>query len=82
MSDARRASSFAALSRMIGNTPLFAIEFRFCEQKRIIFAKCEQMNLTGSIKDRMALQIVRRAYAEGKIKPGDTIASRKTQLVS
>ncbi|MGH9522675.1 MAG: PLP-dependent cysteine synthase family protein [Terriglobales bacterium] len=67
-------SRFAALSRMIGNTPLLAIDFRFCGQQRIIFAKCEQMNLTGSIKDRMALHILRRAYAEAKIRPGATIA--------
>ena len=32
------------------------------------------MNLTGSIKDRMALHIIRRAYAEGRLHPGDTIA--------
>jgi cysteine synthase A len=30
--------------------------------------------MTGSIKDRMALYILERAYAEGKIAPGDTIA--------
>ncbi len=59
---------------MIGNTPLLAIEFQYKEKKRFVFAKCEQMNLTGSIKDRMALHILRRAYANGQIKPGDTIA--------
>ena len=32
------------------------------------------MNLTGSIKDRMALHILRQAYAEGRLRPGDTIA--------
>jgi cysteine synthase len=31
------------------------------------------MNFTGSIKDRMALHILRQAYAEGRIRPGDTI---------
>jgi cysteine synthase A len=30
--------------------------------------------MTGSIKDRMALYILERAYVEGKISPGDTIA--------
>lgn len=43
-------------------------------QERVIFAKCEHMNLTGSIKDRMALYILMRAYAEGALRPGDTIA--------
>src|SRR5262249_16048506 len=41
---------------------------------RTIYAKCEQMNLTGSIKDRMALHILKQAYARGELRPGDTIA--------
>src|SRR5215469_17413401 len=32
------------------------------------------MNLTGSIKDRMALHILRNAYTQGRLGPGDTIA--------
>src|ERR1039457_7636143 len=39
-----------------------------------IYAKSEQLNMTGSIKDRMALHILKTAYAEGKIHPGGTIA--------
>ncbi len=65
--------TFASLSRVIGNTPLLAVHFRFHGRKRVVFAKCEQMNLTGSIKDRMALHILRRAYAQGLIQPGDAI---------
>ena len=64
---------FKALNRLIGNTPLLAIEFSYRGQQRVIYAKCEQMNLTGSIKDRMALHILKRAYAVGSIRPGDTI---------
>jgi Pyridoxal-phosphate dependent enzyme len=30
--------------------------------------------MTGSIKDRMALHILKKAYAPGRIRPGDTIA--------
>ena len=59
---------------MIGNTPMLAIEFTFRGQPRVLHAKAEHFNLTGSIKDRMALHILRRAYAEGRIDPGDTIA--------
>jgi cysteine synthase A len=62
------------LSRMIGNTPLLGIECSFRGKRRVIYAKSEQLNLTGSIKDRMALHILKTAYAEGKIRPGDTIA--------
>ena len=63
-----------SLARMIGNTPMLAIEFRFRGRPRVLHAKAEHFNLTGSIKDRMALHILRRAYAEGRIAPGDTIA--------
>ena len=61
------------LSRMIGNTPLLGIEYSFRGKRRVIYAKSEQLNLTGSIKDRMALHILKMAYADGRIQPGDTI---------
>jgi cysteine synthase len=64
---------FAGLERIIGNTPLLAIDYEIHGRKRTIFAKSEQMNFTGSIKDRMALHILRQAYAEGGIHSGDTI---------
>ena len=63
-----------SLARMIGNTPMLAIELTFRGERRAIHAKAEHFNVTGSIKDRMALHIIRRAYAEGRIEPGDTIA--------
>lgn len=65
---------FRTLQRMIGNTPLLGIEFTYGGRKRVIYAKSEQLNMTGSIKDRMALHILRTAYQNGEIKPGDTIA--------
>jgi len=58
---------------MIGNTPLLAIEFEYRGRPRVIYAKCEQMNLTGSIKDRMALHILRKAYETGQLLPDDRI---------
>jgi cysteine synthase A len=67
------AARFHALERLIGNTPLLAIDYEYCGRTRTIYAKSEQMNLTGSIKDRMALHILKRAYAQGRIRPGDTI---------
>ena len=65
---------FKQLKHMIGNTPLLAIRFLFRGKKRVIYAKAEQLNMTGSIKDRMAFHILKRAYQEGCIQPGDTIA--------
>ncbi len=72
--DAGIAARFKGLSHMIGNTPLVAIQFRYRGQARVVYAKYEQANMTGSIKDRMALHVLRQAYASGAIKAGDTIA--------
>jgi cysteine synthase len=68
------ASKFKALTRLVGNTPLVSIHYRYHGTHRILFAKSEYLNLTGSIKDRMAVRILQKAYAEGKISPGYTIA--------
>jgi len=67
-------SKFKALTRLVGNTPLISIHFRYHGTHRILFAKSEYLNLTGSIKDRMAVRILQQAYADGAIAPGDTIA--------
>jgi cysteine synthase len=59
---------------MIGNTPLLAVRFTFRGRRRVVYAKAEHLNITGSIKDRMAFHILAKAYREGRIRPGDTIA--------
>src|SRR5688572_12153645 len=58
---------------MVGNTPMIEILYEYEGQTRLIYAKCEHYNLTGSIKDRMALYIMQKAYSEGCIQPGDRI---------
>ena len=62
------------LSHLVGNTPLLAISCRYKGQRRTIYAKAENLNMTGSIKDRMALYILRQAYARGVLRPGAPIA--------
>ena len=64
---------FKELSRLVGNTPLLGIEFSYAGRRRTIYAKCEYLNLTGSIKDRMALHILKKAYGSERLHPGDTI---------
>ncbi len=61
------------LSSLIGNTPLLAIELMFRGKKRTLFAKAENLNMTGSIKDRMAFHILKQGYARGILKPGNKI---------
>jgi cysteine synthase len=63
-------STLQGLANLIGNTPLLEIEFLFKGQPRKLYAKAEYMNLTGSIKDRMAFYIMKEAYAKDRIKPG------------
>lgn len=65
---------FSSLAHMIGNTPLLEIEFKYKGQNRRLYAKYESLNMTGSIKDRMAFRILRESYEDGKLKSGDTIA--------
>ena len=64
---------FKDLWRLIGNSPLLVINFRYKGQERTLYAKAEHYNITGSIKDRMALYILEKAYHDGNIKPEDTI---------
>lgn len=71
---AARPASPSYVENLIGNTPLLAIHFHFDGQRRTIFAKAEHLNLTGSIKDRMALHILTSAYRDGAIRKGDVIA--------
>ena len=68
------AGRLRAMQRLIGNTPLLALTFRLDGEPRTIYAKYEPLNFTGSIKDRMALHILQRAYEHGEIAPGDPIA--------
>ncbi|MBI3650914.1 MAG: cysteine synthase family protein [Acidobacteria bacterium] len=67
------ADRFRDLKPLIGNTPLLAIHFHFQGRQRVLYAKAENLNLTGSIKDRMAFHILKRAYQSGEIQTGDTI---------
>ncbi len=57
----------------IGNTPLVKVESVEDNDPANIFAKIEGMNPGGSIKDRIALNMINDAEAKGVLKPGDTI---------
>jgi len=65
--------NFDILEKLIGNTPLIGIKYRLNDQEGIVYVKCEHYNFTGSIKDRIALYILREAFLENKLKAGDTI---------
>ena len=59
----------------IGNTPLIRLNniVKHDKIKCEILAKCEYFNAGGSIKDRIALNMINKAEEEGLIKPGYTL---------
>ncbi len=60
----------------IGNTPLVRLQrlnAEFEKNKNVILAKLEGGNPAGSVKDRPAISMIRRALERGAIKPGDTL---------
>lgn len=61
------------LQSLVGNTPLLEIALQWRGRRRVLYAKAEHLNMTGSIKDRMALHILRQAYEVDALQPGALI---------
>jgi cysteine synthase B len=57
----------------IGNTPLVRLQRLPGADKNTVLAKLEGNNPAGSVKDRPAISMIRRAEERGRIKPGDTL---------
>ncbi len=64
---------FQTLERLVGNTPMVAVDMLYLGAPVTVYAKLEYFNLSGSIKDRMALEVLRCAYESGTLRPGDLI---------
>ncbi len=58
---------------LIGNTPLVKLNRLVDDSMATVLVKMEQMNPGGSVKDRMAFNMVRRAEQAGLLKPGATL---------
>jgi cysteine synthase len=69
-----QAERLHGLQHLVGNTPLLEITFAIRGRRRALYVKLESQNMTGSIKDRLALHVLASAYRQGAIKPGDRIA--------
>ena len=65
---------FRGLRNMVGNTPLIALHLMYRGEPRTIYAKAENLNLTGSIKDRIAAHIMRKAWHDGLVREGGVVA--------
>ena len=63
---------YNSLTEMIGNTPILKVK-PFPGQKADILVKLEYFNPGGSVKDRIALEMIEDAERRGVLKPGATI---------
>ena len=69
--------SYAVLEDVIGNTPLVQLKrlpgAAGAHRNNVILGKLEGNNPAGSVKDRAAISMIRRAEDRGEIHPGDTL---------
>ncbi len=68
----KQAGLFNNILELIGQTPLVQLQ-KLDADSGDVFVKLEYFNPGGSIKDRIALQMVKEAETAGAIKPGDTL---------
>jgi len=70
-------STYRTLENLIGNTPLVALQRINATSNRkrnnVVLGKLEGNNPAGSVKDRAAVSMIRRAQERGEIRPGDTL---------
>jgi cysteine synthase A len=61
------------ITQLVGETPMLQLRRLVPTGAADVFAKLEYLNPGGSVKDRAAIGIIRRAEAQGKLQPGGTI---------
>jgi len=62
-----------SIKELIGNTPIIKLNNLDIKPGVSIFAKLENHNPGGSVKDRIGIYMIEQAEKEGKLKPGYTI---------
>lgn len=67
------SKKYHSIMELIGSTPLVKLNKVVTEDMADVYVKLEWFNPAGSVKDRIALNMIKRAEKAGKIKPGDTI---------
>ena len=66
-------SNIPTLENLVGNTPLIRLQRMVNNPSSALCIKLEGNNPAGSVKDRPALSMIRRAEERGEITPGDTL---------
>ena len=69
--------NYQTIEQAVGNTPLVALQRIGAQENaargNVVLGKLEGNNPAGSVKDRPALSMIRRAEERGDIRPGDTL---------
>ncbi|MEP7283946.1 MAG: pyridoxal-phosphate dependent enzyme, partial [Rubrivivax sp.] len=72
-----QAPAYKTLEDVIGGTPLVRLQrvpgAAGVGRRNVILGKLEGNNPAGSVKDRPAISMIRRAEERGEIRPGDTL---------
>ncbi len=61
------------ITQLVGETPMLQLKRMVPNGSADVFAKLEYLNPGGSVKDRAAIGIIKRAEEEGRLSPGGTI---------
>ncbi|MEE4382743.1 MAG: cysteine synthase CysM [Pseudomonadales bacterium] len=67
------AVHYPTIDELVGETPLVRLQRLPGVTSNTILGKLEGNNPAGSVKDRPALSMIRRAEARGELRPGDTL---------
>ena len=67
-----RGQRYDSILETVGNTPVIRIN-RIAPKNVTIYVKFEAFNPAGSVKDRLALNIIEAAERDGRLKPGQTV---------
>ncbi len=67
-----RGKRYASILDTVGDTPVIRIN-RIAPKNVTVYVKFEAFNPAGSVKDRLALNIIEAAEREGRLKPGQTV---------
>ena len=63
---------FSSIVETVGNTPVIKLN-KISPEGVQMYVKVESFNPAGSVKDRLALNIIEAAERSGKLKPGQTV---------
>lgn len=61
------------IDKLIGNTPMVKIKYKYNNKIRYVYSKLEYYNYTGSIKDRIVFNIIKKAKEDNLLLDGQSI---------